>query len=182
MGWRFSFLNSSHCQASELVWQENATTSEFFLTHDFFARTLTFFFFSLWFFFFLLFLTIIDLQHYASSRCIRKWSRRTIAFAQQLGPQSLKLSVYQVLSQGAATSVATTEEKVSSLLPLSYRELWVCLCACLPGWQSPGHMPFLELQEKLGMPVSSFFLSCSSRNLDSQNSELTKYRMKSRQG
>ena len=161
MGWKLSFLNSPHYQASELVWRENATTSEFFMTQDFFARTLTFSFFLFFF------LTIIDLKHYTSSRCIRKWSCRTITFSQQLGPQSLKLSVWSVLSQGATTSVATTEEKVSSLLPLSYHELWVCLCACLPGWQSPGHMPFLELQEKPGKPVSSFFLSCSSPNLDS---------------
>lgn len=135
----------------------------FWVLHDtgLLCQDLNFFFFSFFF------LTIIDLKHYTSSRCIRKWSCRTITFSQQLGPQSLKLSVWSVLSQGATTSVATTEEKVSSLLPLSYHELWVCLCACLPGWQSPGHMPFLELQEKPGKPVSSFFLSCSSPNLDS---------------
>ena len=42
MGWRLSFPSSRHYQASELVWRENANSSECFVTHDFFARTLTF--------------------------------------------------------------------------------------------------------------------------------------------
>lgn len=157
VGWRLSFLNSRHYQASELVWRENANSSECFMTHDFFARTLTFsFFLTLWFFVFL-FLTIIDLQHYASPRCIQKMITQDYNFLTGAGP-TITEAICVLGTQPSGHELCCHHWRESELPSSPFVSRALSLPLCLFAWLTePRSCAFSRATRETGQASICFF-------------------------